>query len=243
MPGPDRPLRKNFQVNKPPLAAFTSRHIASGTPAIRSLPRLASSLALAVAACAAALRSRPSPGAELWRAPRLNMARCWQGRRLRRLPHRRWWRALCGGRPVGTRSARSMLQHHARCAHRHGVLVWRGLPAGHAPGLSAVTAPSSIRLSYDHFTHADRRRHRRPLCLPDTRRPVSNTPPPNSLIPPVGFRPVSVIWKALFSVPRPSSLTQRKPAWNPRRHWSRARPLRRLPHAAQFLGAERRVAT
>ncbi len=56
---------------------------------------------------------------------------------------------------------------------------------------------------YDHFNHAADADIADLYAYLMTRRAVSASTPPNKLIPPVGFRPIIGLWKALFFRPRP----------------------------------------
>ena len=89
---------------------------------------------------------------------------------------------------------------------------------------------------YDHFTHSTRRRRAGALRLPDDARAgATRRTAPNDLRFPLSFRPLLAGWNLLFLDRRryrPDAGARRR--MEPRRLSGRgARPLRRLPHAAQ----------
>jgi nicotinate dehydrogenase subunit B len=68
---------------------------------------------------------------------------------------------------------------------------------------------------YDHFSYATDADVDALYAFLMTRRPVAQRTPPNRLIPPLGFRPVMLIWKALYFRPRPFAPTPGKSEeWN-----------------------------
>jgi mono/diheme cytochrome c family protein len=68
---------------------------------------------------------------------------------------------------------------------------------------------------YDHFTSASDADIDALYAFLMTRRPVRGTTPPPQLIPPLGFRPLMVFWKALYFRPEPFKPTAGKSEqWN-----------------------------
>jgi mono/diheme cytochrome c family protein len=68
---------------------------------------------------------------------------------------------------------------------------------------------------YDHFSAASNEDISALYAYLMTRRPVEQATPPNRLIPPIGFRPVVAVWKALFFRPKPfRPVTGRSAEWN-----------------------------
>ena len=68
---------------------------------------------------------------------------------------------------------------------------------------------------YDHFSFAADADFDALYAFLMTRRPVVQRTPPNKLIPPLGFRPIMLIWKALYFHPRPFTPTPGKSdEWN-----------------------------
>jgi nicotinate dehydrogenase subunit B len=68
---------------------------------------------------------------------------------------------------------------------------------------------------YDHFSYAADSDFDALYAFLMTRRPVAQRTPPNRLIPPLGFRPVVLVWKALYFRPRPFTPTPGKSdQWN-----------------------------
>lgn len=68
---------------------------------------------------------------------------------------------------------------------------------------------------YDHFSSANARDFDALYAFLMTRRPVRQATPANRLVPPVGFRPVVAIWKALYFRPRPFAPTPgQSDQWN-----------------------------
>jgi mono/diheme cytochrome c family protein len=68
---------------------------------------------------------------------------------------------------------------------------------------------------YDHFTYADDRDLGDLYAFLMTRRAVERRTPPNRLIPPLGFRPLLAIWKALYFRPgRFSPAADRSAEWS-----------------------------
>src|SRR6185437_15609964 len=68
---------------------------------------------------------------------------------------------------------------------------------------------------YDHFSYAADADFDALYAFLMTRRPVVQRTPPNRLIPPLGFRPIMLIWKALYFRPKPFTPTPGKSdEWN-----------------------------
>ena len=68
---------------------------------------------------------------------------------------------------------------------------------------------------YDHFSYAGDRDIDALYAFLITRRPVHAVTPANRLIPPLGFRPVVAVWKALYFRPEPFAATPGKgEQWN-----------------------------
>jgi mono/diheme cytochrome c family protein len=68
---------------------------------------------------------------------------------------------------------------------------------------------------YNHFSYAADADFDALYAFLMTRRPVVQRTPPNRLIPPLGFRPIMLIWKALYFRPKPFTPTPGKSdEWN-----------------------------
>ena len=125
-------------------------------------------------------------------------------------------RPYAGGRPIGTPFGQVFatnvtpepetgIGRYSREAFRRAM----------RQGLRRDGAQLYPAFPYDHFSYADDRDFDALYAFLMTRDPVRRANTPNRLIPPVGFRPVVAIWKALYFRPEPFRPTPGKSdEWN-----------------------------
>jgi mono/diheme cytochrome c family protein len=124
--------------------------------------------------------------------------------------------AFAGGRPIGTPFGQVFATNITPDAETGvGRYSEAAFVRAMRQGLRRDGAELYPAFPYDHFSYAQDRDLQALYAYLMTRRPVRQTTPANRLIPPLGFRPVVAIWKALYFRPEPFRPTPGKgDDWN-----------------------------